>query len=246
MTGVSPEVFATRFALAIILGAVIGLERQWRQRMAGTRTNALVSAGASVFVMAGFLIPDDPSAKGRIVSYVVSGVGFLGAGVIFKENMQVRGLNTAATIWCSAAIGVITGLGYAAYGAIVVAGVILTNVVLRPLAYKLHPPRTEQPEETYYHLECTCRTQDESRVRALLLQTVGRLPVTLYALKSEDTARGVVVDADVRLIGRKDDVLEQVVSRLSLEDSITQISWKLLPNAYDHPERFASVAEEEI
>jgi uncharacterized membrane protein YhiD involved in acid resistance len=87
------------------------MERQWRQRMAGTRTNALVAAGAAAFVMAGSLLVYDPAGRGRIASYVVSGVGFLGAGVIFKDGASVRGLNTAATIWCSASIGVLAGLG---------------------------------------------------------------------------------------------------------------------------------------
>jgi putative Mg2+ transporter-C (MgtC) family protein len=77
--------------------------------MTGTRANALVAAGASAFVMAGSLLVDDPSATGRVVSYVVSGVGFLAAGVIFKDSANIRGLNTA-TILCSAAIGVPAGL----------------------------------------------------------------------------------------------------------------------------------------
>jgi putative Mg2+ transporter-C (MgtC) family protein len=127
--------FATRFAVALVFGALIGLERQWRHRMAGTRTNALVAGGAAAFVKSGTLVPGDPSAQGRIVSYVVSGVGFLGAGVIFKESTQVQGLNTAATIWCSAAVGVVTALGYVYYAAIVMSGVLLTNIALRPLPY---------------------------------------------------------------------------------------------------------------
>ena len=103
--------FALRLFAALLLGAIVGLERQWRQRMAGTRTNALVAAGASAFVMAGSLIVNDPTGQGRIASYVVSGVGFLGAGVIFKDGSNVRGLNTAATIWCSAATGSWRGWG---------------------------------------------------------------------------------------------------------------------------------------
>jgi putative Mg2+ transporter-C (MgtC) family protein len=90
--------FTLRLFTALLLGAAVGLERQWRQRMAGTRTNALVAAGASAFVMAGSLLVDDPSATGRVASYVVSGLGFLGAGVIFKDSANIRGLNTAATI----------------------------------------------------------------------------------------------------------------------------------------------------
>jgi putative Mg2+ transporter-C (MgtC) family protein len=79
MIGVSTVQFCLRLSPAIGLGAIVGLERQWRQRMAGTRTNALVATGAAAFVMCGLLLDNDPSARGRIVSYVVSGVGFLGA-----------------------------------------------------------------------------------------------------------------------------------------------------------------------
>jgi putative Mg2+ transporter-C (MgtC) family protein len=214
--------------------------------MAGTRTNALVAAGASAFVMSGFLILGDTSGEARIVSYVVSGVGFLGACVIFKENLQVRGLNTAATIWCSAAVGVITGLGYAHYAAVVMAGVLITNTVLRPLAYRLNPPAPiSAPEEANYRLEFICRTADESRMRALLLQTLGRLPVTLYALRSEDHANGIRVDADLHLTGRNDELLEQVVTRLSLEESVSSISWHLLPASGEHPFASDLVAAEE-
>jgi putative Mg2+ transporter-C (MgtC) family protein len=92
--------FAGRLSAALLLGAIVGVERQWRQRTAGTRTNALVAAGASAFVMSALLLDGDPSARGRIASYVVSGVGFLGAGVIFKDSGNIHGLNTAATIWC--------------------------------------------------------------------------------------------------------------------------------------------------
>lgn len=93
MADLTIQSFAARFALALAFGSLIGLERQWRQRMAGTRTNALVAGGAAAFVMSGALVHGDITAEARIVSYVVSGVGFLGAGVIFKESTQVRGLN---------------------------------------------------------------------------------------------------------------------------------------------------------
>src|SRR6202789_926841 len=132
MIGISTIQFALRLWMAIGMGAIVGLERQWRQRMAGTRTNALVAAGAAAFVVCGLLLNDDPSARGRIVSYVVSGVGFLGAGVIFKDGANVRGLNTAATIWCSAAIGGLCGLGALHLPLVLAAGVLLTNMVLRP------------------------------------------------------------------------------------------------------------------
>src|SRR6202453_1846549 len=158
MIGISTLHFAIRLLLAIAMGATVGLERQWRQRMAGTRTNALVAAGAAAFVMCGLLLADDSSAKGRIVSYVVSGVGFLGAGVIFKDGGNVRGLNTAATLWCSAAIGALCGLGALNLALVLAATVLFTNMVLRPLAYRLHPILPQAtPAETRYEIRLACR-----------------------------------------------------------------------------------------
>ena len=80
---------------ALALGALIGAERQWRQRMAGLRTNALVAVGAAVFILSS--VTTSPDSPGRIAAQVVSGIGFLGAGVIMREGMNIRGLNTAAT-----------------------------------------------------------------------------------------------------------------------------------------------------
>src|SRR5271156_6837282 len=159
MVGINTVEFGLRLLLAIGMDAMVGLERQWRQRMAGTRTNALLAAGAAAFVMCGLLLDNDPSARGRIVSYVVSGVGFLGAGVIFKDGANVRGLNTAATIWCSAAIGALSGLGALHLALVLAAAVLATNLVLRPLAYRIHPALPEAiPIETLYEVKLHCKT----------------------------------------------------------------------------------------
>jgi|SRR5579872_344336 len=93
MADLTIQSFAARFGVALVFGALIGLERQWRHRMAGTRTNALVAGGAAAFVMSGTLIAGDATAQGRIVSYVVSGVGFLGAGLIFLREDRICGVS---------------------------------------------------------------------------------------------------------------------------------------------------------
>src|ERR1700722_10847426 len=187
MIGISTLQFAARLALAFAMGATVGLERQWRQRMAGTRTNALVAAGAAAFVMCGLLLDNDPSARGRIVSYVVSGVGFLGGGVIFKDGANVRGLNTAATIWCSAAIGALSGLGSLNLALVLAAAVLLTNMVLRPLTYRLHPVLPEAtPIETMYEVRLACRVSAAAHIRSLLLSTINNLPVTLQSIHGKE------------------------------------------------------------
>src|ERR1700681_3239894 len=99
----------------VTFGAVIGFERQWRQRLAGLRTNTLVALGAASSVV--FERPVSPDvASTRVAAQVVSGIGFLGAGIIFREGLNVRGLNTAATLWCSAAVGLLAGEGLALHG----------------------------------------------------------------------------------------------------------------------------------
>jgi putative Mg2+ transporter-C (MgtC) family protein len=100
---------ALRPAAALLLGCAIGFERQWNQKMAGLRTNALVALGASGFVVFSGLVGEgDPT---RIAAQVVTGIGFLGAGVILREGINVHGLNTAATLWCSAMVGTLAGAG---------------------------------------------------------------------------------------------------------------------------------------
>jgi putative Mg2+ transporter-C (MgtC) family protein len=199
--------------------------------MAGTRTNALVAAGAAAFVMCGYLIGLDPSAQGRIVSYVVSGVGFLGAGVIFKDGANVRGLNTAATVWCSAAIGALCGLGALNLALVLAVTVLFTNMVLRPLAYRLHPVLPEAtPAETRYEIRLACRLSVAAHIRSLLLSTISSLPVTLHSIHGEqdDDKDETHLRAELTTAGRNNEAVEQVVMRLSMEDDVTTLSWSIV------------------
>src|SRR5271170_3362123 len=103
--------FVFNVACALLMGVAIGLERQIQQHVAGLRTNALVCLGAAVFVSLSRLMGDHDSPT-RIASYIVSGIGFPGGGVILREGLTVKGLNTAATLWCSAAVGTLAGAGF--------------------------------------------------------------------------------------------------------------------------------------
>ena len=115
-----------------MLGTLIGAERQYRQRTAGLRTNVLVAVGAAAFVdLAMHLTGADGGV--RVIAYVVSGIGFLGAGVIMKEGMDVRGLNTAATLWASAAVGSCAGADMIAQAVALTVFVLAGNTLLRPL-----------------------------------------------------------------------------------------------------------------
>src|SRR5215470_2607709 len=133
----SPE-FVTavaRLSLALLLGSAIGVERQWRQKMAGLRTNALVSLGASGFIVLGGMFGSGGNIQ--IAAQIVTGVGFLGAGIILREGINVHGLNTAATLWCSAMVGAFAGGGFWVPSIGAAGVVIVTNLLRRPLVLRL-------------------------------------------------------------------------------------------------------------
>lgn len=223
--------FAIRLIVAFILGGLVGAERQWRQRTAGLRTNCLVAVGSAMFVMMGGLVGGADGSQGRVAAYVVSGIGFIGGGVILKEGFTIRGLNTAATLWCTAAIGTLAGLGQTRLCFMGTLAVLAANLLLRPLAQRINRASVQSPEEVVlYVFECVCRASDEGQIRALLLQNIGPTPLLLYALHSEDEegTNRVKVKAHVKSMGRKDNLLEQIVTRLSLEPGVTTIRWEIV------------------
>jgi putative Mg2+ transporter-C (MgtC) family protein len=121
--------------VALLLGAVIGFERQLRKHPAGLHTNALVCMGSAAYVLVALLVTQDSSPT-RIAAQVVSGVGFMCAGVIWHEGPTVRGLNTAATIWCTAAIGILAGLNFPLMAVLATVVLLVANVMLHWLEYR--------------------------------------------------------------------------------------------------------------
>jgi putative Mg2+ transporter-C (MgtC) family protein len=214
--------------IAACLGASIGLERQWRQHLAGLRTNTLVALGAATFVVFEQLFPDESSPT-RVAAQVVSGIGFLGAGLIFREGLSVRGLNTAATLWCSAAIGVLAGGGYLLYATVATGFVVFVNLLLRPIVNFINrQPLTSTELEIGYVVSLTCRSPDEAQLRALLLQGLAGSGLSLRRLDSNDVDGGasVVVTAFVNAPHRVDAEVERIVGRLSLEPSVSAARWQ--------------------
>lgn len=135
---IAPFEFALRLLLAIGIGILIGFERQWHHKTAGLRTNALVAAGAAAYVMLSLdLTEDGQGDPSRVIGQVVVGVGFIGAGVIMRHGLSVQGINTAATIWCSSAIGCFAGSGWFFETAFTGAAVLFVNVALRPVEHFL-------------------------------------------------------------------------------------------------------------
>ncbi|MFZ6849086.1 MgtC/SapB family protein [Undibacterium sp. RuRC25W] len=226
------DVFTIRVLLALTLGSLIGAERQMRQRMAGLRTNALVAAGACLFVAVG-VISGSSDGQARIAAQVVSGIGFLGAGVIMREGLNVRGLNTAATLWCSAAIGVLAGLGHlleATIGACVILG---ANLLLRSVGQMINKQSMDSATEVeqMYRLSIVCQADDEVHVRTLMLHMLNGMPqLVIQSLHSEDIPIAGQLEVRADLIASPNNLvqLEQIVSRISLEKGVSAARWAVL------------------
>jgi putative Mg2+ transporter-C (MgtC) family protein len=228
--------FTTRLATAFLLGAAIGTERQWRQRMAGLRTNMLVALGASMFIALAAKIGGE--ATGRVTSYVVSGIGFLGAGVIMKDGTNVRGLNTAATLWCSAAVGALCGAAYFTEAAIGAAFIILTHVLMRPVGVRLSrlPIDKKMATQFGYVLSICCKQEVENHLRVLLLQfTNSDDKLLLRSLKSTDNGDPAIaiITAEILASSNEDSTMEKVAGRLTIEQHVSEVSWSKIGNEND-------------
>ena len=217
-------------AVALVLGMAIGLERQFRQRTAGLRTNTLVCVGAALFVSLGVLQHDDSTAIARMASYVISGIGFLGGGVILREGFNVRGMNTAATLWCSAAVGVLAGTGFLVEAALGTAAVLIVHLGLRPVAVLLEKRlQLMAGVETNYRIKVTCQHPHEALVRAVFLRHINSQPrMTLQGLSTQPATESgdTNVIADVYAAERDDRIIEGVVARLSIEPGVSAVSWE--------------------
>lgn len=143
-----------QLVLALFAGTLIGAEREYRSKSAGLRTIALICVGSAIFTMLSLKL-GSPMNQDRFAANIITGIGFLGAGVIFKEENRVTGLTTAAIIWVSAAIGVGIGAGYyilAFAGVIIVVGVQQLFLILQLKIDKIN-------QNSRYSITCTFKDE---------------------------------------------------------------------------------------
>lgn len=224
--------FAGNTALAALLGTLIGLERQWHQHPAGLRTNAVVCVGAALFVSITNLMGDTNSPT-RIASYIVSGIGFLGGGVILKEGANVRGLTTAAGLWCSAAVGTLSGIGYGLHAAIGTVFVVGSVVGLRPVARWVDLRRARiGAVAAAYRLKVSCNTGEQANIRSVLARHLGDVPgLTVTGVTtSKPKRKRVVVRAEVIARPANDRAIQDTIARFLIEPAVRSASWEKLPH----------------
>ncbi|WP_428030369.1 MgtC/SapB family protein [Ancylobacter sp.] len=212
--------------VAFAMGTLIGAERQYRQRTAGLRTNVLVAIGACQFVdMAMHL--SGPDGAVRVVAYVVSGIGFLGAGVIMKEGTNIRGLNTAATLWCSAAVGACAGADLIAQAVLLTGFVLAGNTMLRPLVGALERlPRDEESTEATYGVSVLTGASAAAELRSKISSVLEAAKFPIEEVEINDRPdgtqelRATLVNTSVRIAE-----LNAAVARLRHLPGVTSADW---------------------
>ncbi|WP_333860458.1 MgtC/SapB family protein [Clostridium sp.] len=220
--------FLFRVITALILGGIIGIERQYRHRMAGIHTNALVCVGSCLFVFSSFLI--DTGDKTRIAAQVVTGVGFLGGGVIMRDGFNIKGLNTAATLWCTAAIGVLTSVGNFTYAFIGALAVAIINSLSAPISRRIYKVRSQEDEGEYlYTISIKCDESEEFHIRTFLMHMLAEEKIVLRNLESDSTETpGIVfITSKIMSMGKNDMSIEKIVSKISLSSGVLAIGWEI-------------------
>jgi putative Mg2+ transporter-C (MgtC) family protein len=211
---------------AFILGGLIGLERQYRQRTAGLRTNVLVAVGAAIFVDIANRLHGHEGAV-HVIAYVVSGIGFLGAGVIMREEGNVRGLNTAATLWCSGAVGACAGADLIAEACMATAFVLAANTLLRPVGNLINKqPLDSTAVEVTHKISVIAPINDQKDALRLLESLLDEANYAFSNLEIQafgDDA--VMIEAVLAASSVSGDDLDSLVTRIAKPVYITQAYW---------------------
>ena len=216
--------YLTRIGCAFVMGTFIGVERQIRQRNAGLRTNILVSIGAVAFTILSYSMTTGNGDPSRVAAQIVSGIGFLGGGLILKDGLTVRGLNTAATIWCSAACGTLSGVGLYKEAAILVICVLLTHCLFRPLCALLEK-RTAKVY--HYSIRAECQRNASNSIQKLIMDTLAfDQDVQLNSLFYKGDDERVTVCCDMATLGEHKVLLDLVVSRLRSRSEVYSVGWE--------------------
>lgn len=217
---------AVSLIVAFVFGGLIGLERQYRQRTAGLRTNVLVALGAAIFVDMANRLGGHEGAV-HVAAYVVSGIGFLGAGVIMREEGNVRGLNTAATLWGSAAVGACAGADLVLEALLATIFVLSANTLLRPVVNRINrqPIDTEAVEATYTVYVIAPKGMEQEALTgledALEAAEFRKQDLNMHAFGAD----AVEIEAVLASTSIDGEYLDRVVDKLSGLSCVTQAFW---------------------
>lgn len=215
--------FIIRIGACLLLSILIGSERQYRNGMVGLRTNVLVAIGSFMFNYVTFGVSGDHDFT-RMGAGIVSGMGFLGAGIIIQENNRVKGLNTAATLWCVSAIGVLTSSGMLFESCVGTFLVLFSNIILRLISFfVMNKIKNKLKEKCILRVSCT-RTIEGS-ICQTLSSYIEQHNLNLISMNKDEVTKDEV-KLVVTIITSRPDEVDNLVKALSAEVGVTSLSWK--------------------
>ena len=226
--------FTIRLAIAIVLGFIVGLERQWTRHQAGILTNVIVCVGAFAYSAFSYIAAGDNVDVTRVAAQVVSGIGFLGAGLIIRDGINIRGLSTAATIWTTAAVGVLCTLPNIWFSVIVAVAIVFLHLVLHPLSAYVNQKNhynkeKEDKSECTYKFSIICNESSEIDIRSHLVKTIrDKNGVLLHTLESNETDdKNIKIRAYVTTPKKNNDIIESLLVHIGKDEGIISAGWKI-------------------
>ena len=211
------KVFIIRISICFILSILVGLERQYRHKTVGLRTNVLVSLGAFMFVSASLDSINTDST--RIAAQVVSGIGFLGAGVILRDGNRIKGLNTAATLWCVSAIGVLTAFGMTLEATIGTSFILISNIILRLISQKIMD-KVKIRENCI--IDIICDKEEERIIKSLIIKLTNKYNLTLKGFEKNKTEDNKI-NLKVSIISNDKFYFEEIAKQITTSSNIDSI-----------------------
>ena len=229
--------FSLHLFAAAVLGAIIGLERQWTRHQAGILTNVIVCIGSYAFTAFSFLTFNGGVDITRVASGIVSGIGFLGAGLILREGSNIRGLNTAATVWATSAVGILCCIKNLEYAILVGVVIVIVHLVLHPVSdyisklRKYDKNEKKKNKEAYYRISVVCPEEAELEVRKNIMSIIKNEPdVLLHTLESTESRsdeHNKKIRAHISTKTDNDALVENLITKVGKNEEIVSAGWKV-------------------
>lgn len=227
ITSTFQDILVQRLLFSFLFGTMIGLERQLRHKMSGIVTNVLVAVGATLFMFFGQTFP--PDASSRMAAQVISGMGFLGGGVIIRDGFSVRGINTAATLWCSAAVGLLCSGGYIWYAFIGTLVILAANIFLKPVAIKLEHSRLgNQDVDFNYKIRLKCKHEEEQDLIEFFRKMIAFHNIVIRGMESRNAEDPNFLELKIYIsvYGENDNKVGEMIKKVKERYEIQSYSYE--------------------
>ena len=231
----TPEGFAIRLGIAVVLGIIMGSQRQLTKHKTGILTNVIVCVGAFAFTSFSFLAPsrENTSDFTRVAAQIVSGIGFLGAGVIISDGTKIKGINTAASIWASAAVGILCCLDNPLFAIMVALTIVVSHLVIHPITDWItkkqeYDKQKSSKQETFYRISIVCSEENADEIKKNIIEYLRELDnILLRNLQMSDMDGGnVKIRAELSTKTKNNELVEHIITHVGKHEDIISTGWK--------------------